>query len=181
MKTNIKWVFDFSHSRIGFNVKHFGITQTEGLFKTFNGDIHTEKNDFSDVQVNLSIETTSIDTNDNQRDTHLRSSDFFDVENFPFMKFSSTAITMIGLGAFKLSGELTIKGIARSITLDLAFGGMVPKDPFGNTKAGFLLTGKINRKDWGIAWNAALDHGGVAVSDEVNISCPIQLLKVANG
>lgn len=180
MKTNTKWIFDFSHSRIGFSVKHFGITQTEGLFKTFSGSIHTEKDDFSDVQVDLSIETKSIETHDNQRDTHLRSSDFFDVENFPLMKFTSTSTTVISPGVFKLSGELVIKGISKSATFDLEFGGIVPKDPFGNTKAGFLLTGKINRKDWGITWNAALDHGGVAVSEEVKISCPIQLLKVSH-
>src|SRR5690606_25457544 len=160
MNTNTKWIFDFSHSRIGFSVRHFGITQTEGFFRKFSGNIQTEKVDFSDLKVNLSIESDSIETNDGQRDTHLRSSDFFDVTNFPLMTFKSTSIVTISPGVFKLSGQLTIKGISQSVTFDLEFGGIVPKDPFGNTKAGFLLTGKINRKDWGITWNAALDHGG---------------------
>lgn len=180
MKTNTNWIFDFGHSRIGFSVKHFGITQVDGLFKKFSGKIRTEKEDFSDVQVELSIETDSIETNDRQRDTHLRSPDFFEVEKFPLMMFKSTSITTVSPGVYKLSGELTIRGISKSASFDLEFAGIVPKDPFGNTKAGFLLTGKINRKDWGITWNTVLDHGGVAVSEEVKISCPIQLLNVPN-
>ncbi|RAW01540.1 YceI family protein [Pseudochryseolinea flava] len=180
MKANKTWSFDFSHSRIGFSVKHFGITQTDGLFKKYSGKIRTDKDDFSDVQVELSIETDSIETNDAQRDAHLRSPDFFEVEKFPLMIFKSTSIATVGKGMYKLSGDLTIKGLSKTISFDLEFAGIVPKDPFGNTKAGFILTGKINRKDWGITWNAALDHGGVAVSDEVKISCPIQLLMVPN-
>jgi polyisoprenoid-binding protein YceI len=180
MQTNTTWIFDFSHSRIGFSVKHFGITQSDGLFKKFSGKIHTEKGDFSDVQVELSIETDSIETNDVQRDAHLRSPDFFEAEKFPVIVFKSTSIAKVSSGLYSLSGDLTIKGISKSASFDLEFTGIVPKDPFGNTKAGFLLTGKINRKDWGITWNAALDHGGVAVSEEVKIYCPVQLLKVAN-
>ncbi|WP_276368774.1 YceI family protein [Chryseolinea sp. H1M3-3] len=178
MQQTEKWVFDFSHSRIGFSVKHFGITETEGLFKKFQGKVFSDKEDFSDVQVELAIETNSIDTNDLQRDTHLKSIDFFNTETFPVMTFKSSTVEFVSQGRYKMRGDLTIKDISKSAIFDLEFAGIVPKDPFGNTKAGFLLTGKINRKDWGINWNAALDHGGVAVSETVAISCPVQLLKV---
>lgn len=178
MEQTTKWVFDPSHSRIGFSVRHFGITETEGLFKKFEGNITSNKEDFSDLQVELQIDTASVDTNDNQRDTHLKSTDFFEAEKFPLMKFKNSKIEVVSKDNYKMYGELTIKGVSKPVILDLEYAGIVPKDPFGNVKAGFLISGKINRKDWGITWNAALDHGGVAVSETVKISCPIQLLKV---
>lgn len=176
MKTKTTWSFDVSHSRIGFSVKHFGITQTDGFFRKFEGKIVSAEDDFSDVQAELSIETASIDTHDGQRDAHLKSADFFEVDKFPIMSFKSTAIAPVRANVYTLTGDLTIKGISRPTSFTLEFAGIVPKDPFGNTKAGFLLSGKINRKDWGITWNTALDHGGVAVSDEVTVYCPVQLL-----
>jgi polyisoprenoid-binding protein YceI len=173
-----KWVYDFSHSKIGFSVRHFGITESEGHFRKFTGTITSEKDDFSDAGVELSIDVNSIETNDEQRDTHLKSSDFFFAEKFPTIHFKSTQLEPVNKNVYKLHGLLTMKDITKPVSLDLEFAGIVPKDPFGNTKAGFFIEGKINRKDWGIVWNAALDHGGVAVSDTVKISCPIQLLKV---
>ena len=179
MQQKSKWVFDFSHSRIGFSVRHFGITETEGVFKIFDGNILTEKADFSDLAIDLTIEANSLDTYDAQRDTHLKSADFFETEKFPLITFRSSSLTVVQEGQYKMFGDLTIKNVLHQCSFDLEFTGIVPRDPFGNTKAGFLLTGKINRKDWGINWNAALDHGGVAVADLVKISCPIQLLKMA--
>lgn len=179
MQQTTKWVFDFSHSRIGFSVRHFGITDSEGVFKKFDGDIFSKEKDFSDLVVSLTIDVNSLDTNDAQRDTHLKSEDFFDIEKFPLIAFKSSSVKVVQEGQYKIFGDLTMKNISKSCSFDLEFTGIVPKDPFGNTKSGFLLTGKINRKDWGINWNAALDHGGVAVADIVKISCPIQLLKVA--
>jgi len=179
MQQATKWMYDFSHSKIGFSVRHFGISETDGQFKRFEGTALSEKDDFSDLRVELDIEMDSIDTNDSQRDAHLKSNDFFAAEQFPFMTFKSTSLVMVAKDNFKMHGDLTIKGITRPVTLDMEFAGIVPKDPFGNTKAGFFIGGKINRKDWGITWNAALDHGGVAISDTVKIACPIELLKAS--
>lgn len=178
MQQTAKWVYDFSHSKIGFSVRHFGITETDGFFKIFEGNILSEKDDFSDLKIELIIDMNSINTNDNQRDAHLKSPDFFDTEKFPEMQFKSTKLEHLDKNNYKMHGVLTIKGITNLVILDMEFAGIVPKDPFGNTKAGFLISGKLNRKDWGIIWNVALDHGGVAVSETVKISCPIQLLKV---
>jgi polyisoprenoid-binding protein YceI len=179
MQQTAKWVYDFSHSKIGFSVRHFGITETDGQFRKFGGTALSEKEDFSDLQVELAVDMNSLDTNDNQRDSHVKSGDFFEVDKFPEMKFKSTKLELVSKDNYKMYGDLTIKGITNPIALDMEFGGIVPKDPFGHTKAGFFVSGKINRKDWGITWNAALDHGGVAVSETVKIFCPIQLLKVS--
>ncbi len=172
------WAIDFSHSKIGFSVRHFGITETEGQFKKAQATIVTSKEDFSDARVSITIDTNSIDTNDAQRDGHLKSADFFDTEKYPAIQFEGERVEKAEQNNYKLLGNLTIKGITQPITLDMDFAGRVPKDPFGNTKAGLLLQGKINRKDFGLVWNVALDHGGVAVSDAVKIYCPIQLLKL---
>jgi polyisoprenoid-binding protein YceI len=178
MQQTTKWVYDFSHTKIGFSVRHFGITEVDGFFRNFEAIASSSTNDFSDLEVELHIDMDSVDTNDGQRDAHLKSGDFFESEKFPVMTFKSTRLEPIANGNYKMHGDLTIKGITKTVVLDMEFAGIVPKDPFGNTKAGFFISGKINRKDWGITWNAALDHGGVAVSEAVKISCPVQLLKV---
>ena len=174
-----KWAIDFSHSKIGFSVRHFGITETEGLFNKAEAAITTTNDDFSDVNLNLSIDTNSINTNDELRDAHLKSADFFDTEKYPTIHFESTNVEKAETNHYKLKGNLTIKDITKPATFDLELVGIVPKDPYGNTKAGLVLQGKINRKEFGIVWNVALDHGGVAVSDVVKINCPIQLLKLS--
>jgi polyisoprenoid-binding protein YceI len=178
MQQKTKWAYDFSHSTIGFSVRHFGITETGGHFRKFHGSAVSEREDFSDLQVELIVDINSIETHDSQRDAHLKSGDFFEADKFPEMTFKSTVLEPVGKDHYKMHGALTLKGVCNPVILDLAFAGIVPKDPFGNTKAGFLVSGRINRKDWGLTWNAALDHGGVAVSETVKISCPIQLLKV---
>lgn len=174
-KTN--WALDLAHSEIQFKVKHMMIATVTGGFDRFNVTVETEEDDFSTAQISFSAETASINTGSEQRDGHLQSADFFDAEQFPALKFEGTAFTPTnGDGHYKLEGNLTIKSITKPVTLDVEFGG-VGKDPWGNTKAGFTLSGKINRKDWDLNWNAALEAGGVLVSEEVRLLGEIQLAK----
>jgi polyisoprenoid-binding protein YceI len=177
MQQIAKWVFEPSHCKIGFSVRHFGISETEGFFHKYDGTIITEKEDFSDVQVDFTVDANSVDTQEAARDGHLRSADFFNTEQYPIIHFKSTSLEVVAPSQYKMHGELTMVGITKSISLDVEFGGIVPKDPFGNTKAGFFVEGKINRKDWGITWNNALDLGGLAVGEMVKIKCNIELLK----
>ncbi|HEY6899249.1 MAG TPA: YceI family protein, partial [Puia sp.] len=166
------------HCKVGFSVRHFGITETEGIFRKFEGLInYGEKKDFSDAGIVFTVDVASIDTQDKDRDTHLLSADFFNAEKFPVIHFKSTGTEVLGANRYRMHGNLTLLDITRPIALDVEFGGIVEKDPFGNTKAGFSVSGIINRKDWGITWNVALDHGGVAVSDSVKINCHFELLK----
>jgi polyisoprenoid-binding protein YceI len=173
-----KWGIDFSHSKIGFSVRHFGITETDGFFKSASASIITSESDFSDAEVEIEIDANSINTNDEQRDAHLKSPDFFETEKYPQILFKSTGVERVNGSNLKLHGNLTIKETTNPVTFEMEFMGIVPKDPFGNTKAGLVLQGKINRKDFGLVWNVALDHGGIAVSEIVKIYCPVQLLKL---
>lgn len=166
-----KWNLDPSHSEVTFRVKHMMITNVSGSFDEFAVDVSTEGDDFSKSEINFAAKTSSVNTNSEQRDGHLRSADFFDAEKFPEIKFKSTRYEKD-----KLTGELTIKDVTKSVTLDLEYGG-IQKDPWGNLKAGFTVSGKINRKDFGLTWNAALETGGVMVSEDVKINCEIQLVK----
>lgn len=169
-----KWVLDPTHSELTFRVKHLMISNVKGEFKSFTAEIDNE--DFKNGTIKVNIATSSIFTNNTDRDNHLRSADFFDVENHQAMTFESTSFAKIGDDAYKLKGLLTIKGISKEVLLDVEFGG-INKDPWGNIKAGFSFNGKINRKDWGLNWNAALETGGVLVSDEVKIFGEVQFVK----
>lgn len=171
-----KWVLDPTHSELTFRVKHLMISNVKGDFKNFTAEIDNE--DFKNGKVKVSIETSSIFTNNTDRDNHLKSVDFFDVENHPAMTFESDNFTKVDDDEFKLKGLLTIKGVSKEVVLDVEFGG-INKDPWGNIKAGFSFSGKINRKDWGLNWNAALETGGVLVSDEVKIGGEVQFVKQA--
>ncbi|MDX2301514.1 MAG: YceI family protein [Microscillaceae bacterium] len=177
-KVENQWAFEPSHCKIGFSVRHFGISETEGFFHKYEGTIHTETEDFSDAQIEFKVEVDSIDTQDAARDEHLKSADFFDAGQFPILHFKSTRMEVVVPQQYKLHGDLTMRSITNPVMLDVEFGGIVPKDPFGNTKAGFLVEGKINRKDWGITWNRTLDFGGLAVGEIVKIKCNIELIKV---
>lgn len=172
MKTT-KWVIDPAHSEIQFKVKHMMITTVTGSFKEFTSEVETEGEDFSTARIRFEAATASIFTNAEQRDAHLRSADFFDADNFPVMSFVSSKLEKTDDDNWQLTGDLTIKDVTKPVKLDVEFGG-VGKDPWGNTKAGFSLSGKINRKDWGLNWNAALEAGGVLVSDDVRILCEVQ-------
>ena len=176
--TRTKWTLDPSHSEIGFKVKHLMVTNVRGVFKEYNGTIYTKGEDFSGADIELSITTGSISTGDTNRDNHLRSPDFFDAVNFKGIKFKGNSLERVKVGEYILHGDLTIKDISRRIKLDVEFNG-IAKDPYNNTKAGFEITGKINRKDFGLTWNAVLETGGVMVSDEVTIKCDVQLIQEA--
>ena len=172
-------VFDPSHSKINFKVKHLMISNVRGNFDKFEGEVYTNGNDFSDAEINFKIYTNSINTQEEQRDAHLKSPDFFDSEKYPEMTFRSTSMKDLGDETYELEGVLKIKDIEKNVKLDVEFGGLM-KDPWGNEKAGFTVEGKINRKDWGLNWNAVLEAGGVMVGDEVRITCDIELQKVVN-
>ena len=177
MKTT-KWVIDPAHSEIQFKVKHMMITTVTGSFKEFKSEAETEGENFETAKVSFEANTASVFTNAEQRDAHLRSADFFDSEHHPVMSFVSSTLEKIDDESWQLKGDLTIRGISKPVKLDVEFGG-VGKDPWGNTKAGFSLNGKINRKDWGLNWNAALEAGGVLVSDDVRIYAEVQFAKQA--
>ena len=174
-----KWVIDQVHSEIDFKIKHLMISNVKGSFKEFDASIYTTGTDFTTAEIDCWINVASIDTGSPDRDKHVKSADFFDVEKFPQISFTADTYTRVdGDGSFEIWGDLTIKGISKRIKLDAEFGG-VTKDPWGNEKAGFTINGKINRKDWGLTWNTALETGGVLVGEEVSISCEIQLQRGA--
>lgn len=170
----ITWVLDPTHSEITFKVKHLMISNVKGEFTKFTAEIDGE--DITKAQFNGSIDASSISTNNTDRDNHLKSADFFDAENHKEILFSSTSFQKVDDDNYKLLGQLTIKGISNPVTLDVEFGGLA-KDPYGNEKAGFSASGRISRKDWELNWNAALEAGGVMVSDEVRIFAEVQFVK----
>ncbi|HNF72538.1 MAG TPA: YceI family protein [Chitinophagaceae bacterium] len=172
--TGTKWVIDAAHSELVFKVKHLMISSVKGNFKSFRGEVKGE--DFTQSPVELFIDTASITTHDDARDNHLRSADFFEAEQYPVIHFISTSLEKKSNEEYVLKGMLDMHGIRKEVTLDVEFGG-IAKDPWGNEKAGFSVNGKINRKDWGLNWNAALEAGGVLVSEDVRIQAEIQLLK----
>ena len=173
------WVLDPTHSEVQFRIKHLMITNVTGSFSTFDASAATEGDDFTKAAINFKAQVDSISTNNQQRDMHLKSADFFETEKYPEIIFKSTnAGDRDAEGNFTLNGDLTIRDVTKNISLNVDFGG-ITKDPYGNTKAGFTLSGKINRKDFGLTWNAALETGGVMVSDEVRLSAEIQLVKQA--
>ncbi len=169
-----KWSIDPMHSELTFKVKHLMISNVKGEFRKFNAEVESNGNDFSGAKVKATVDPSSIDTNSGDRDNHLKGADFFDAVNHKEIKFEGT--TSKSGDGYQLKGNLTMKGISKPVTLDVEFGGMM-KDPYGNEKAGFSFNGKINRKDWGLNWNAALETGGVMVSDEVRISGEVQLIR----
>lgn len=174
------WVADPTHSEVQFKIKHLMITNVTGSFNIFTVNAQTEDEDFSKAKLTFAAEVDSISTNNEQRDAHLKSADFFDAEKFPEIKFEATRTENVASdGSFDLYGNLTIRDMVQNIKLSVEFGGVV-KDPYGNTKAGFTLNGKINRKDFGLTWGAVTEAGGVVVSDEVRINCEIQLIEQAS-
>jgi polyisoprenoid-binding protein YceI len=171
-----KWVIDPTHSELVFKVKHLMITNVQGEFRKFHAEIEGE--DFRTSPVKVTIDAASLFTNNDDRDAHLRSADFFETEQFPELIFTGSSFQLIEDDHYRLKGELSIRGIGREVVLDVEYGG-INKDPWGNEKAGFSLSGKISRKEWGLNWNAALEAGGVLVSDEVRIHGEIQFVKVS--
>lgn len=172
-----KWVLDPMHSEVQFKVKHLVISTVSGFFKTFEGELNTENEDFSDAQILFSLDVDSIDTNQLQRDEHLKSPEFFDAATYPKISFKSTSLTKDG-DDYKLNGELTIKDVTKPVTLDAEFGGSAG-DFYGNTKAGFEITGKINRKEFGLVWDGVTEAGSIVVGEDIKLLINVQFAKQA--
>lgn len=176
MATKTKWVIDPTHSEVAFKIKHLMISNVKGNFSEFEVTALTNGDDFSNAEINVKINAASINTGVADRDGHLKSPDFFDVEKFPAINFSSKSFTGSDHD-YTLNGELSIKDVTKPVSLNIEFGGLMT-DPWGNIKAGFTIEGKINRKDFGLNWNAALEAGGVLVGEEVKINAEIEMLRV---
>ena len=172
-----KWALDPTHSELQFKVKHLMITTVTGSIKSFQAELESEGDDFTNANISFSGDISSIDTGNGDRDGHLKSGDFFDAEKFPAITFKSTSVDKDG-GDYIVNGDLTIKDVTKTVKLNAEFGG-IATDPWGNTKAGFTLSGKINRTEFGLTWNAALETGGVMVSEEVKILGELQFVKQA--
>lgn len=168
----VKFIVDSAHSEIGLKVKHMMFTNVSGKIEVYNASIEADNDALENAKITFEGDASSISTGNADRDGHLKSTDFFDVENYPKLTFTSTSFDPNG----KLVGDLTIRDISKPVSLDVDFGGTA-KDPWGNIKLGMSLTGKINRKDWGLNWNSALETGGVLVSDEVKLDIELQFLK----
>lgn len=174
MKT--KWTIDPTHSEIQFKIKHLVISTVTGSFGKFSAEVETDGDSFETANVHFTADVNSINTGNEQRDGHLKSADFFDAGNFPTVDFVSTGVVKTGDNTFKLKGNLTMRGTTKPVELDVEFGGLM-KDFYGNIKAGFEVTGKINRKEFGLHWSAVTEAGGVVVSDEVKIQANVQFAK----
>lgn len=170
------WALDPTHSEIQFKVKHLMISTVTGNFHAFSANVETDGDDFSTAKITFNAEIDSISTGDAQRDGHLKSPDFFDAAQFPYIGFESTSFTKHTGDVYKLSGNLSMHGVTKAVELDAELGG-IAKDPWGNTKAGFTISGKINRKDFGLNWNVALETGGILVGEDVKLQAEVQFVK----
>jgi polyisoprenoid-binding protein YceI len=175
-ETLTRWGIDTTHSEITFKVKHLVISTVTGKFKEFDASIETDNEDFEHAAISFSAAINSIDTGNEDRDNHLKSDDFFNAEEYPTLSFSSNSFKKIGDGTYKLTGDLTIRGNTKTVELDAEYGGTVV-DPYGNTKAGFEVTGKINRKEFGLTWSAVTEAGNIVVSDDVKLILNVQFTK----
>ena len=174
-----KWVLDPTHSEVTFKIKHLMISNVTGSFSKYGISAETDGEDFTKAKVTFTAEVDSISTNNEQRDAHLKSPDFFDAANFPQIKFTATKYENVDNdGSYELYGDLTIRNTTKPIKLDVEFGGVIT-DPWGNSRAGFTITGKINRKEYGLAWHAVTEAGGFVVSDDVRIHVGLELIKQA--
>jgi polyisoprenoid-binding protein YceI len=169
-----KWIIDPTHSEVAFKVKHLVISTITGYFRKFEGAAESASEDFNGASVTFSLDVNSIDTNQSDRDQHLKSADFFDTASFPSIAFAGKLVNQGG--EYQLQGNLTLKGITQQVTLDVTYGGTVA-DPYGQTKAGFEIEGKLNRKDFGLTWSAITEAGSVVVSDQVRLQLSVQLVK----
>jgi polyisoprenoid-binding protein YceI len=175
----VKWTLDPTHSEVEFKIKHLMITNVTGQFNSFGTSVETEGEDFMTAKINFWADISSVTTNNEQRDGHLKSADFFDLEHYPQLQFTATKYENVDQdGSYELYGDLTIRDISRPVKLDVEFGGII-KDPWGNTRAGFTVSGKINRKEFGLQWHAVTEAGGLVVSDDVRIHCNMEFVKQA--
>jgi polyisoprenoid-binding protein YceI len=172
-----KWVLDPMHSEVQFKVKHLVISTVTGFFRKFEGEVITESEDFTDSEVDFSLDVDSIDTTQEARDQHLKSAEFFDAATYPKISFKSTSLTKNG-SDYKLVGDLTIKDVTKPVTLDVEFGGSAA-DFYGQTKAGFEITGKINRKEFGLTWDGITEAGSIVVGEDIKLIINAQFTKQA--
>ncbi|MES2131637.1 MAG: YceI family protein [Bacteroidota bacterium] len=177
--TTTKWAIDPTHSEVHFKVKHLVISTVTGSFKAFSGNATFDNDNLENANINFSIDPASIDTNQEQRDGHLKSPDFFDVANHPAITFKSNSLKHIKGDNYKLTGDLTVRGVTKQVEVDAEYGGTA-KDGYGNTKMGFEVTGVIHRKDFGLTWNSVTEAGGVVVGEDIKLSANIQLVQQAN-
>lgn len=171
-----KWAIDPTHSEIGFKVKHMMFTNVSGRFSKFDASIESDNDTFENAKIEFTGEINSLSTGNSDRDAHLLSSDFFDVAQFPEIKFNAISFSKINEGEYILEGDLSLRGVSKTVKLAADFGGTI-QDPWGNAKLALSLEGKINRKDWGLNWNSALETGGVLVGEEVRLNIELQFVK----
>jgi polyisoprenoid-binding protein YceI len=174
----VKWTIDPMHSEVQFKVKHLVISTVTGSFKKFNGEVISSDDDFNNANIHFAMDVNSIDTNQHQRDEHLKAGDFFNAQVYPEINFESTSFSRKGNDEYKLKGNLTMKGVTKPVELDVEYGGS-EKDQMGNTKHGFEVTGKINRKEFGLTYNALTETGGLALGEDIKLVANIQIAKAA--
>lgn len=170
-----KWIIDTTHSLIGFKIKHMMFTNVRGSFQDYQASLHLANDNFEESSIHFEAQAASIDTNNTDRDDHLRSADFLDVEKFPTLTFTSTKIEKKGETHYSVEGTLTMHGVSKTIKLNAEYSGVII-DPWGNAKVALALTGKVNRKDWNLNWNTALEAGGLLVSEEINFDIETQFV-----
>ena len=171
-----KWVVDPAHSNVKFSVTHLVVSEVGGSFKIFDGSMETSKPDYSDAKISFSVDITSINTDNENRDKHLKSDDFFNAEKFPVMKFESTSFTPAGANKYKLAGNLTIRDVTKPVVFDVTYGGSV--NAMGGTRAGFKAKTTIDRFDYNLKWNKATEAGGLVASKEVDVIVNVELKKI---
>ncbi len=172
------WIIDPAHTHISFSVRHMMISTVRGEFEEFSGTVDFDEDNPAATAVDVAVNVASINTRSADRDNHLRSSDFFNVAEYPTMTFKSRRVEMLGKDRAKLIGDLTIRGVTREVALDVTYTGQA-KSPWGTVSAGFTASGTINRTDWGLVWNQALETGGVLVGEEVTITLEVELIQQA--
>lgn len=171
-----KWALDPTHSELQFKIKHLMISTVTGQFNQFSGSVETKGEDFTTAEIDFAADINSISTNNEQRDAHLKNGDFFDAPNHPQLTFTGSGLKKINDDEYKLEGTLTMRGVSKKVKLDVEFGG-ITQDPWGNTRAGFTIAGKINRQDFGISFGAVTETGGLLLGDEVKIIANAQYVK----
>lgn len=178
-EAQVNWKIDNSHSKVGFTVTHMMISEVEGNFKMYGGEVTSKSDkDFSNATITFTADVNSINTDNEQRDNHLKSAEFFDASKYPTLSFKSETMKPTkNANEYELTGNLTIKGVTKKVTLKAIGSGTLIKDPWGHYRYAFKVSGKIKRSDFGLTWNAALETGGVVVSDDVEINCKVELVK----
>jgi polyisoprenoid-binding protein YceI len=173
-----KWAIDPMHSEVQFKVKHLVISTVSGFFRSFEGSVESENENFDGASIEFSIDINSVDTNQTQRDEHLKSPDFFDAAKYPHIKFKSTSFKKTGDDEYELKGDLTIRGVTKAVNLHAEFGGSAA-DSYGNIRAGFEITGKVNRKEFGLTWEGVTEAGSIVVGEDIKLTINAELVKQA--